>query len=193
MIRDSHRSQFLIPGVKETLSANARRILGADVLYGGWMEDRSTLWRGSSYMGPSKFRHLGTDFVAPAESRVCIDEYAILVQVYNDTPEIEGWGTRLMFKLLDHENIHLVFGHLAPISLLNWKLGTEFEPLDEIGVLGTPEQNGGWSSHLHVQAIRGSVDEFINDPAALDGYGELADLEALAHRYPDPLRWISIR
>ncbi len=185
------RSQFLNPERKERLSENAKRILSADVLYGGWMEDRSFLWRGS-YMEPSKFRHLGTDFVAPAGTRVCIDESAILVQVYDDTPEIEGWGTRLLFKLWDYPDIHLVFGHLAPMNRVEWRLGTTYDPGATIGHLGTPEQNGGWSSHLHVQAILGDVQEYLNNPASLDGYGELSDLEGLAKRFPDPLRYIRI-
>lgn len=184
------RSEFLDPTVKERLSENAKRRLSADFLYGGYLEDRSFVWR-DSYMEPSKFLHLGLDIVAPAGAAVRIDQYAELVQVYQDPPgETEGWGTRLMFRLLDYPNIHLVYGHLRP-SLYH-DVGTVFTPDDVIGFLGTPEQNGGWSSHLHVQAIHGDVTPFLEDPASLDGYGELAGFEAMAEKFPDPMRFIRL-
>lgn len=205
------RSAFLEPRMKERLSENAMRTLAADCLYGGYLEDRSYLWKGS-YMEPSKFLHLGIDFVAPAGTAVCIDERAELVQVYCDTPEESGWGTRLMFRLLDHPDIHLVYGHLAPAkydpnhpndivdpieraeaAMTAHVLGRYYNSGWPIGYLGTPEQNGGWSAHLHVQAIRGPIDLFLDRPDQLDGYAELDDLPLAAERYPDPMRFISIR
>ena len=184
-------SPFLVPARKERLSARVKKILSADILYGGYLEDRSFLWRGS-YMEPSKFLHLGLDFVAPAGTMVCIDQLARLVQVYQDPPgDTEGWGTRLLFQLIKEPRIHLVYGHLRPNALLH-NVEDYFQPGQHIGDLGDPTENGGWSAHLHVQAIRGSIEEFLDDPAALDGYGELDQLEALAYRFPDPLQWLKL-
>ncbi len=185
------KSAFLDPVHKERLHQYAKEILRADVLYGGYLENRKYLWRGS-YMEPSKFIHLGLDFSAPAETGVCIDCAAELIQVYCDSPEESGWGTRLMFRLIDHPGYHLVFGHLRPSILYEHRGDDRFSPGQIIGYLGGPEQNGGWASHLHVQAIYGDVQPFLDDPTALDGYGEIDDLEALAWRYPDPMRFIKL-
>ena len=190
------KSEFLKPERKERLSEHAMRVLNADALYGGYLEDRSFLWKGS-YMEPSKFLHLGVDIVAKAGSAVHIDVDAELMQIYDDTPEEHGWGTRLLFRIEDPysnqewpgEYTYLVFGHLAPIRWPYHQIGKKYKAGDQIGFLGTPEQNGGWSSHLHVQAIRGIIDEFIVNPALLDGYGELSELGPLSRRYPDPTRF----
>jgi murein DD-endopeptidase MepM/ murein hydrolase activator NlpD len=142
-------------------------------------------------MEPSKFLHLGIDFTAEVTHSVHSDQYMLVKQVYTDTPEESGWGTRILCALLEHPDIHLVYGHLAPRGHVD--VGHFLKPGDIIGLIGGSDQNGGWSPHLHVQAIRGPVDEFLADPASLDGYGELADLEKLAYRFPDPMRFISLR
>lgn len=186
------QSPYLNPGRKERLSEHAKRVLSADVLYGGYLEDRSFLWKGS-YMEPSKFLHLGIDFVAPAESIVVASQPMWLTQVYNDTPEEAGWGTRLIFTLDQHPDTHLVYGHLRPEKFVH-QAGTLFEPGHVIGHLGSSEQNGGWSPHLHVQAIYGTLGGFggfLDQPASLDGYGELNQIAYLALRFPDPMRFLT--
>ena len=180
----------MLHGTNEKTIEYGKRIYGADYLYGGWMEDRSFNLKGT-YLEPSKFLHLGLDIFAPAGTLVAIDKDARLIQVYNDTPEEDGWGTRLLFCLSgQEEEIHLLYGHLSPNVLV--KAHYPVPLLTPIGYLGTREENGGWSPHIHVQAIAGDITEFLENPSLLDGYGELGDIENLSKRFPDPLRFIDL-
>jgi len=192
--KNSFKSPHLKHERKERLAENAMRILGADYLYGGWLEDRSFIWRGS-YMEPSKFLHIGTDFVVPAGSMVVATRACEVVQIYCDTPEECGWGARVMVKLLNHNSIsdmHLLYGHLS-LNTLAVSVGDVLEPNNIIGYIGKPEENGGWSPHLHLQAITGDVTEYLNDPASLDGYGELSKIEEMARKFPDPIIFADLK
>lgn len=184
-------SPYLNSNVKERLSENAKKVLHADYLYGGWMEDRSYIWRGS-YMEPSKFLHLGTDFVVPENTKVAVDNPCEIVQIYCDTPEEAGWGTRIMVQLINAPNIHLVYGHLSLEKNIH-KVGDKLLPDDIIGYIGSPSENGGWSAHLHVQAIASKIDKYLDDPASLDGYGELSEFDSLVQQFPDPIRFIEMK
>lgn len=189
------KSTFLSHTRKERLSENAKRILNADYLYGGWMEDRSYIWRGS-YMEPSKFLHLGNDFVVPVGTEVAATRPCKVLQIYCDTPEEAGWGTRILVKIVDpsytEPDMHLVYGHLS-FGRNTLTVGDNLYPGQIIGYTGGPPENGGWSSHLHLQCVRGDVTRYLEDPVSLDGYGELSQIEMLSDLFPDSIRFADLK
>jgi hypothetical protein len=60
-------------------------------------------------------------------------------------------------------------------------------------VIGTPEENGGWYPHLHLQALSGAAWEAVQHApdALLDGYG-YSD-EPLGSLFPDPAPLAGLR
>lgn len=160
----------------------------ADYMYGGWAEDRSYVLR-DTYLKPSKFIHLGNDYFIPEDTIVLADTHLMIIQVYCDTPEKHGWGTRIMGRI-PGTDITLVYGHLSKFDHV--KVGDNLKPGDKIGRLGNYNENGGWSPHLHVQAIRGDIDEYLHNPELLDGYGELLEREELILKFPDPSEWFKM-
>ncbi len=167
-------------------AAQAER--GAAHSYGGWLEDRSTLWRGSYLDATGEYLHLGVDFTVPAGTPVACEGIGTVVRVDCDVPEEGGWGTRVILRM-EAGDVVLIYAHLASAKVVEGQtvgLGTV------LGIVGRPPENGGWFSHLHVQAIRQDVFEGYLSAglASLDGYGPVSERNALAERFPDPLRFV---
>lgn len=138
--------------------------------YGGFLEDRSVLWRG--FEESKKMIHLGIDInnlmpgfrvTTPCKSKV--------IHLHVDNLEYNGWGGRIILEL-ETSYLgckYLMYGHLAHTNLPI--VGTLFEAKDTVGYIGDYDENGGWFYHLHVQLI---TDHHFNmhkdDLSKLDGY-----------------------
>lgn len=166
----------------------SHRLLNTEFSYGGYLEDRSTLWQDSYLAKEGRFTHLGVDFNVPAGTPVAMCLNVQVIRVDDDTPEVGGWGMRVMAKV-SHDDIVLIFAHLA--SKVLCKVGEVFRRGDVFATIGAPHENGGWYSHLHVQAL--SVEryrEFEKHPQGLDGYAHAGEPD-LEHKYPNPMiRWV---
>jgi hypothetical protein len=167
--------------------------LGLDFSFGGWLEDRSDIWGGSYMEHMHKFIHLGMDLNAPAGTPVAINRECEIVQIDDDTPEEHGWGTRVIVRLID-EQMFLIYAHVKlRLSHGQKKPGTILHPGFVFAEIAPSNCNGGWYSHVHVQAMTlEAYREFKKDPASLDGYGKESEVVRLARLYPDPLRFIDI-
>lgn len=160
--------------------------------HGGWLEDRSRLWRGSYLQKEKKFLHLGIDFNAPFGTPVACDHYGIVMRVDNDHPEPGGWGPRVMI-MLDRIQIVLIFAHLDPSVLTTLKAGDAVEPGKPFASVGSSLENGQWYPHVHVQAMHNHSYWFYESHLGLlDGYGRTNDAAALAAEFPDPLNYVRL-
>ncbi|KAJ3185987.1 hypothetical protein HDU85_000901 [Gaertneriomyces sp. JEL0708] len=158
------------PIFQEKWLEELRRRYKCDHTVGGYLEDRSHLWRGfeeSGYM-----IHLGIDLNnLPVGSPVAIPRKGKVVHVFHCTKKWNGWGGRVIVQLdQPHgKGTHLLYGHLDPGTLP--KIGQTFEAGEIVGKLGNGTNNGGWFEHLHVQL---NTSEFMRKYAdnleALDGY-----------------------
>lgn len=157
---------FLDPEwMNETLLYVHNTLMGSEyTTYGGFFEERSHLWRGHYHEGNAI--HLGTDFNVPSGIRVNLPGDGILVESFQDPDQEGGWGGKLTFNC---GSFFLTFGHLDDI-LSKKMVGKKVRAGTTIGFIGTPERNGGWFNHLHVQASRtfdpnrdGYVDHFYKD------------------------------
>lgn len=146
---------------------------GIDFSYGGYMEDRSHLWRGH-YMKPGYTWHLGIDFNIPAGTVVCLPERCVLERSVMDADRNGGWGGQLVFRIFGVDNYFLVLGHLADI-VSEEKI---YEAGAPVGQIAAAPFNGNWHPHLHVQACRNRPD------AQLDGYSKLYD--GVENDFPRP-------
>lgn len=150
------------------------KVYRVGALYGGYMENRSHLWRGSYLTNPEKSFHLGVDvnYMVPMTPVVCPVDFKI-EEIYNDADQQGGWGDRITVKVAEG---YLVFAHLLAKHSL--QQGATYPAGTELGFLAPPEQNGGWFTHLHIQGLQN-----LGLLKNLDGYGERNE-----YLYPNPLR-----
>jgi len=182
-------SPLLDPAVCQKMVLECHAKLGVDYSYGGWLEDRSVLWRGSYLKEDNKYIHLGVDVNAPAGTPVALDMPGRLVLLDNDHPLVGGWGTRVMIKLTDAP-IVLIYAHLANVRR---HVGEALRRGDIIAEVGPSDTNGVWYTHTHVQAMTmGAYGRFLHKPQELDGYGKKEDISELAELFPDPTNFIKL-
>ena len=150
---------------------------------GGYGETRS-IYSTDAYKietnnGP-EFRtvHLGVDFWFPAGTEITsILPGKVFSLVDNDRPK--DYGVTL---ILEHEieglKFYSLYGHLGKKSLDLFKKGDTVKEGDLIGYLGNPDENGGWSPHLHFQLM-------------LDLLGNTSDFPGVAV-YRDKDIWLNL-
>lgn len=139
-----------------------------DYSYGGFLEDRSYLWRGSYLDELNAFIHLGVDFNVPVGTRVALPIDARVENIVFDPNQNGGWGAGIKLKILNSNN-YLVFAHLS--HKLKIKIGDEFSKGEIIAKTGKISENGGWYPHLHVQVFNKKFDDaYSNDLDLMDGY-----------------------
>jgi len=147
--------------------------LGCDYSYGGYLEDRSHLWCGS-YIKKDSAIHLGIDFNVPMGTEVYSAHSGKVVDILYD-PENFGWGGRVTIQI--NSNLYVVYAHLNLLTTLLFNKGDELIKGDFIGHTGSPNQNGDWYEHLHIQLLtKFSVD--------FDGYSKYYD--GIENDYPNP-------
>lgn len=147
-------------------------VLGVKYTYGGYMEDRGTLWAGH-YMKPDEATHLGIDYNVPLDTEVFMPAAGKLVYSVIDTDQNGGWGGKLIFESLRDNKPYIIFGHLKDIVTKE----RVYEEGEVIGRIAEKERNGNWFPHLHVQCMR------VYQPE-IDGYGKL--YEGIEKDFPRP-------
>ncbi|MGE5540795.1 MAG: peptidoglycan DD-metalloendopeptidase family protein [Bacillota bacterium] len=180
---------LLDPDMCERMVQELHEELGIAYSYGGWLEDRTELWRGSYLDAMGPHLHLGVDLNVPAGTHVACHRGGRVLRIDKDN-EAHGWGTRIFIRPTDRQDVVLLYAHLGVLSV------REMEPIapgDVFGLTGPASANGGWFPHLHVQALsREAYDLFKKEPDALDGYGPAGEREQLARLYPDPIPFIGL-
>lgn len=143
---------------------------GADFTYGGYLEDRAHLWRGS-YLPPGTQLHLGIDYNVPAGTRVAACADGEVTHIIEQGIE-GGWGGLVVLKLTNpplKAADYLYYGHLAWDGTV--KVGQKVKAGDIVGHIGLPHQNGVWFPHLHVQLVsQAQMDKAGGVPELVDGY-----------------------
>src|SRR3989344_1544361 len=87
------------PRVCETWVDRLHHFKGIEYSYGGFLENRATLWK-HHYNAKSKaFTHLGIDITVPRYTEVTIPSPAEVVHVMENGDDEGGWGGRILFKL----------------------------------------------------------------------------------------------
>lgn len=137
--------------------------------YGGYLENRSNVWRGW-YQKPGEFFHLGIDYNVPAGTLVHMPVPGVLVHSEIDPDTVCGWGGKVIFRVKD---MYLVVGHLKDIVTEM----REYATGEIIGRVAPWPENGNTFHHVHVQAMK----HF--DPTA-DGYGPW--YEGIGDDFPHP-------
>lgn len=176
-VKESDANPFLDPHYCDLWKEFLHKMMRVDYSWGGYMEDRSTLWRGH-YHFPGRFTHLGIDFYVPLGTAVHLPTRATLVESVIDNDRHGGWGGKVVFKVGDW---YFLLAHLKDLAD---GVGKEYSASAVVGSVAEPERNGGWSPHLHVQCMR-------KHELTVDGYA--ANYDGIERDFPDPtsMNWFS--
>jgi 4-aminobutyrate aminotransferase-like enzyme/Ser/Thr protein kinase RdoA (MazF antagonist) len=98
--------------------------------------------------------HIGLDLFADAGTPVFAPlDGTVHAFADNATPQDYGPVIILRHATDDGTAFFTLYGHLSRESLLGLEVGRRVAAGDQIATLGTPEVNGGWTPHLHLQII----------------------------------------
>ena len=156
------------------------------VAWGGYLERRN-LYRGFGHFNQdraaSREYHLGIDFWADAGTGVFAPWEGRVHSFANRTGPGDYGPVILLEHQLEGHKMYSLFGHLAASSLEGLYAGKAFGPGARIGHLGTPQENGGYSPHLHFQLVR-DLQGFQGD---YPGVCAARDLGFYRENCPDPM------
>ncbi len=98
--------------------------------------------------------HLGIDLFKPAGTVVQSVFDGTIHSVATFEADLD-YGTVIIIrhKTPDGEIFYSLYGHLAPVSHEFPAVGDSVSAGEAIGVLGAPQENGGWVPHLHFQIM----------------------------------------
>ncbi|SCY34729.1 Peptidase family M23 [Nonlabens sp. Hel1_33_55] len=138
----------------ENFLEEQRNTSGKFVAHGGYKEQRA-LYRKSARFQDGAVRdvHMGIDLWAPAGTNV----HAIMdgkVHSFADNDDAGNYGPTI---ILEHDyqgdKLYSLYGHLSKSDMQRWEIGARFRESEQIATLGTPQENGGYSPHLHFQLM----------------------------------------
>lgn len=183
---------LLDPATCDRMVAEVHQRKGVAWSYGGYLEDRRRLWRGSYLEKTGAFIHLGVDFNVPAGTELVSGHSATVLLVDDDGDRDGGWGTRMIIEpAIAGHDIYLIYAHIQNVR---FQAGDEIDAGDVLGEVGGPPDNGNWYPHLHVQSVLPEYFDqvMLDNFEQLDGYGRAEDIETLRRRFPDPLQFLRI-
>jgi len=181
----SFQNPLLEPSETQRLVDAIHREHHIEWSYGGYHEDRSFLLRGTYLDEVGGYLHMGIDCNAPAGTPIAAPFRSTVVDVFDDGPELQGWGPRIIIATDSVRAPYLLLGHLGPLQL---SVGHRLEAGERIGEIGAPPGNGFWFPHLHLQIVSAAAFERLaaEDFRSLDGYGHPRDKVSLSADFPDP-------
>ena len=143
----------------------------ADLAVGGYGEVRPVYttddFEGRGNAGPRwRSVHLGLDFWTRAAGTTVHAPLDGTVECHGIDPTAGGYGGTLMLR---HDptpdlTFYTLYGHLSYASVQDFGAGAQVKAGQPIGILGTPEQNGGWPPHLHLQVMLDLLDLGVDYP-----------------------------
>ena len=183
---------LLDPAICQKMVADVHKRYNLDFSYGGWMEDRSVLWKGSYLDRWNTFTHLGVDVNVPEGTEIAAPFDGDVAKIDDDHPEEGGWGPRVILK---HASlpIYMIFAHLD--RSISCKVGQKLVKGQVFAKVGKAPYNGNWFPHLHLQTIAKEYYEKIEKEdlwGELDGYGASEDIKENSALFGDPIRYVPL-
>jgi murein DD-endopeptidase MepM/ murein hydrolase activator NlpD len=144
--------------VSEGWMADMPLDIGPDIRIGGYDEDRalydSDVFAASGPDDEPRTVHLALDIWAPAGTEVQAPLHG-RVHSFQDNDSLKDYGPTIILEHMVSPDLVFwtLYGHLSRDSLGDLYFGKDFAAGDRIAALGSPDENGGWAPHLHVQVI----------------------------------------
>ena len=125
--------------------AELRGVYAASPLFGGAAADS---------VAEPRSLHLGVDVWAPAGTPLRAP-LAGVVHSFADNHRFGDYGATIILTHADPggRTFHALYGHLARRSLADLREGQAIARGAVFAWVGTPQENGGWPPHLHLQRI----------------------------------------
>ncbi|HRN79758.1 MAG TPA: peptidoglycan DD-metalloendopeptidase family protein [Ferruginibacter sp.] len=166
------------------LMRNHRLNLQADYLYGGYREHR-LMYQRSSLFGSGENRrtyHLGIDVWCEAGTPV----FTPMGGTVHGVGMNEGYGnyggTLIMKYQIETTVFYVLFGHLSSDVLIDKQPGLYLARGEQLSVIGTPEENGHWPPHLHIQLIA----DIAHHTSDYPGVCSIHELKSYTEICPNP-------
>ena len=163
----------------ERYLAEKRQETNRYVAHGGYLEQRALYRRSARFQdGEVRDTHMGIDLWAPAGTSV----HAFMdgtIHSFAHNNDAGNYGPTL---ILEHDfqgkKLYSLYGHLAVSDMAGWSVGLRFRESEQIATLGTPQENGGYSPHLHFQLMTSMLDfkgDFVGvlAPEQLDAFEDV--------------------
>jgi hypothetical protein len=151
--------------------------------YGGYLEQRS-MYRDTALFSKDNCPrdiHLGIDYWAVAAHSVYCPWDSMVVSAENNEGEGNYGPTLILSHQLEQGTIYSLYGHLD-LDVLAHKPGSRIRAGSVLGHLGSPQVNGGWLPHVHLQIIT-DLGDYTGD---FPGVCSDADLSYYRDICPDP-------
>lgn len=97
------------------------------------------------HLGIDLFKEAGTPIYAPAAARVHSLSFS--------RKPMDFGGLVILEHTMEGERFYTLYGHLSEDSIQRLQSGQKIAKGEEFADLGRPEENGGWTPHLHFQVI----------------------------------------
>lgn len=121
---------------------------GVDYSYGGFLEDRSFIWKDHYNVKEGLFIHEGADFNVSKNTEVFLFDNGEVVEIIRDIKMHGGWGNAVVFWIPKIEK-YVIYAHMD--KKLYVSLNSKYKKGQKIGTIGGPSQNGHYFPHLHLQ------------------------------------------
>lgn len=160
-------------------------LLGGNCGMGGYLEERVIYRRSSHYENADEPRcmHLGVDIWMNAGTDVfALADGIIHSAAVNNTYGDYG-GTIILEHQFNNSKLYSLYGHLSHESIVNARVGSIINQSEQIGQLGTWDENGNWPAHLHFQLIR----DMQGNMGDYQGVCSKVDLPYYQENCPNPL------
>lgn len=131
-------------------------MLGGNCGIGGYLEERVIYRRSSHYENSDNPRcmHLGVDIWMNAGTDVFAFAEGIIHSVAINNTYGDYGGTIILEHQFNKSKLYSLYGHLSHESIANARVGGIINQSEQIGQLGSWDENGNWPAHLHFQVIR---------------------------------------
>ena len=182
-----HNDQLpVFEGVEDMTAYISHSLVVADkkLAYGGYLEHRN-LYQSDLFLsnGPVRDIHLGVDVWGSEMTPLyCPYNGVVCGLAYNDQ-ELDYGYTLILRHSWDGTEFHTLYGHLSHHIMDLWNVGDDVQTGVELGFLGKPSENGGWSPHVHFQVMM----DMGRNRSDYPGVCAREDLEYYRSNCPDPI------
>ncbi|SMO80667.1 Peptidase family M23 [Fodinibius sediminis] len=149
---------------------------------GRYNEKRAGMYVAAQYCNKRNI-HMGIDIWTEAGAPVFSFANGTVAYLQDNNKRGDYGPTIIIAYDLDGTQLFALYGHLSRSSLERWSAGDRVQRGQQIGALGSREENGGWVPHLHFQLS-------VRDPGEADMPGVVSEerREEALRLYPDPRR-----
>jgi 4-aminobutyrate aminotransferase-like enzyme/Ser/Thr protein kinase RdoA (MazF antagonist) len=166
----------------------AMRDADVDVGIGRYDEPRllytsSIFTSGSGPLDERRTVHIGLDLFAPAGTPVQAPIDGV-VHAFADNRSRLDYGPVIILRHTtgDGDEFFTLYGHLSRASLDGLNAGRRVARGEQIATIGTPDENVGWTPHVHLQVIADLLERGTDFP----GVGRPSERNVWRSLCPDP-------